>query len=373
MLEEEQQEEDEKAARLEALLEQFREPEDLPRAKNSGAVWLMMALIASVAGCWLALEAAKGNLPGAKTPAGAPLKPTKVKDRSEFYAKLRIADVEADYRARCKRGMRAQEVRWILEDFTQAGLTGDAGGLPAEVREAAEVVSQTNGWKEWRDSDTGNSPALSDRAAEVLKEKGLQLARRQQRWYAEALADGLRLDREQKLKAYRSGLELVEDLGADFPRAGEAVELADTGESPPPAEEGRAEEGRAEESSLLTPTLWLQDERSAPWQKCELRADQEAVVDVARSSEGTSSPWYDPERVLIESTEADPASNTVPVETIGAATGVFPLLAEQAQGISGKNLPELVMNLHPAQLRMLLLTRPEMTPALERALAEKDQ
>ncbi|MCW1913341.1 hypothetical protein OJ996_07145 [Luteolibacter sp. GHJ8] len=342
MLEEEQQQEDEKAAQLEALLEQFREPEEAPRKKN-GAIWLMLALIASLGGCWLAMLAAKGSLQTAKTGLGATMKPGKVKDRNEFYAKLRVVDVEADYRERCKKGMRAQEVRWILEDFIQAGLSEEAGGLPAEVKDAAEVVSQTSGWKEWQDGEAADPPELSDKAAEVLKEKGLQLARSQQRWYADALADGLRLDREQKKEAYQSGLKLVEKLSADFPQAEDALELAHTGESP--AQEAA---DPAEESSLLTPILWLQDERSEPSQKCELRADQSAVLSTEQGEQGAAEPIHE-------------------------ATGVFPFTADQAKEIPDGDVTGLVMSLHPAQLRMLLLTEPGMATTLGSAFEGKDE
>lgn len=342
MLEEEQQQEDEKAAQLEALLEQFREPEEAPRKKN-GAIWLMLALTASLGGCWLVMLAAKGSLLTSKSTAmGAPAKPSKVKDRSEFYAKLQVVDVEEDYRERCKKGMRAQEVRWILEDFTQAGLSA-ADGLPAEVREAAEVVSQTSGWQEWRDGDAGGPPALSDKAAEVLKEKGLQLARRQQRWYADALADGLRLDREQKKEAYQSGLKLVEQLAVDFPQTADALELAHTGESPP-----QEDVDPAKESSLLTPDLWLQDERSEPSQKCGLRADQTAVLSTEQGDQEAAAP-------------------------IQEATGVFPFIADQAKGIPDGDVTGLVMSLHPAQFRMLLLTEPGMAATLGSAFEGKDE
>jgi hypothetical protein len=396
-------EEDDKAAELEALLEQFREPEEAPR-KQSGPLWLVLAMVAAVAGCWLALRATEGTILNAKGASPGSMKPGKVKDRTAYYSGRENVDAEADYRERCKKGMTAREVRWIVEDFFQAGLA--EGGLPAEVQDTAEILSQTAGWREWKGGENEDAPALAEKVSEVFKSKGLQLASRQQRWYADALADGLRLDRAQRKEAYQSGRKLVEELGANFPQPADTLEWVPTG--PPEAGESEELDGEAGEvsppasegSPLLVPARWLQDERSAPWEMCPLRPDQRAILSatesIAEDSQGAgdaflapapssppSSPWYNPERVVIEGPEAmrtgtsggrDPNElMPSPSAAIHHAVGVFPFTADQDKRIAEDDLPALLKSLHPAQFRMLLLLEPGMAETASEALATQGE
>lgn len=395
--------EDDKAAELEALLEQFREPDEAPRKTKNGPLWVVLAMIVATAGCWLALQATQGTILSAKAAPGAPVKPAKVKDRSDYYAKVAITDAKADYRERCKKGMTGRELRWIVEDFIQAGLA--EGGLPAEVQDTAEILSQTAGWREWKGGENEDAPALAEKVSEVFKSKGLQLAGRQQRWYADALADGLRLDRAQRKETYQNGRKRVEELGANFPQAADTLEWAPT-KAPETGEteelDGEAAEGSqaSEGSPLLVPTRWLQDERSAPWEMCPLRPDQRAILSatesIAEDSQGAadafltpapasppSSPWYDPERVVIEGPEAMRAGTSVgrdpnelmpsPAAAIHHAVGVFPFTVDQDKRISEDDLPALLKSLHPAQFRMLLLLEPGMADTVSEELATQGE
>jgi hypothetical protein len=381
----EEQEEDDKAAELEALLEQFREPEEEPRKRKTGPIWYFVALILAVAGCWMAVRATQGVLLDVTAMAAAPMKPTKVRDRSEYYAQRTVSDVQADYRERCKKGMTAKEVRWIVEDFIQIGLAEEPGGLPGEVRAAEELLQQTAGWKEWEGAD-GNTPtALAERISGVLKSKGLQLAGRQQRWYVDALADGLRLDRAQRKQAYANGRQFVEDLGADFPGSEETLKLTRIGDGDGEAAEGSegvVVRSLLDEGGLLAPTQWLQDARCAPWELCDLRSDQRVIfnhtlrVEPVKADEaggGAGSSWYDPERELVEAPADARSLGPVPSAALHHAVGVFPFMADQDRGIAEGDLTGLLKSLHPAQFKMLLLTEPGMAAVADLALTEKGE
>ena len=332
-----EEEQDDKAARLEALLEEFREPEEPPRKNKTGPIWYLVALILGLGGCWLALQATEGGVPDATATTAGPMKPAKVADRSAYYTKLTITDAEADYRERCKKGMTAKEVRWIAEDFVQADLADGTGGLPSQVREAEELLRQTAGWTEW--AEDGEPPSdLTEKVTASLKSKGLLLAARQQQWYVGALSDGLRLDRDQRKEAYESGRRFVEELGAGFPSPAEPDGEAEGG--------GPEEEPPGIGDELLNPAQWLQNQRCAPWEMCDLRPDQRAIVEVA-GARGAA----------IRDDASQPIRN---------AAVVFPFTEDQDKRIPEDDLSGLLGSLHPAQLKMLLLIEPGMaTMALE--------
>ena len=133
---EEEPEDPAAGADLEELLEQFREPEEAPRPR-ANPLWFIAAILLSVLACWLALRASGGSAeekPESAALAGAML-PGKTSER--LPGDEGPVDVVEDYLARCKKGMTAQEVRWIVEDFQRAGLDEEAGSLSDSRRSCA--------------------------------------------------------------------------------------------------------------------------------------------------------------------------------------------------------------------------------------------
>ena len=91
-------------------------------------------------------------------------------------------DPVADYVTRCAKGLTDREIGWVLEDFRNAGLDQFA------FTEA-----------------TADQELFAYRAA-------------QNRWYLDALIDGLRLNREQSDQVAKSLIEQLEKLKAAFKR-----------------------------------------------------------------------------------------------------------------------------------------------------------
>ena len=325
---------------LDELLEQFREPEEKQRRKTVPAsVWLMLALILSVGGVWLALRVATGAATAIAT--AGPMKPGKSSERKAREEQLDAVDVVEDYIARCKKGMSAREVRWVIEDFQKAGL--DQG-----LRDAP--------------------------AGQFIRQRKAQHA-----WYLDLLVDGLRLDPEQKREAKEKLAGLLEEAVADFQKdlaeqASEAVE-----------EDGRRFQvvAGAVVSRLIDSKQWLADERYAPWELCDLTDEQKRVtwfrwIQTVRTDEpglATSDPdreWFDPDMCsLTDPASPDPgsvgdfATGQAPGK-IDAAGSIFPFVSGQhfiERGSAGP-IEMQAMGCHPAQLKTSLLVNPGMAARL---------
>jgi hypothetical protein len=370
-------EEDDKAAELEALLEQFREPEEAPRMKKTGPLWVVLAMIASVAGCWLALQATQGTILGARNTATPPMKPAKAKDRSAYYAAKDNIDVEADYRERCRKGMTAKEVRWIVEDFEKEGLAEGPDGLMSGVQEVFDFAGD---WEDWTEGDEEKLPITEDIQGK-LKELSLTLANRQQAWYCGALADGLRFTREQKIESWNNSRAFVSDSSSDFLQFKEALDGSNFG-SPDSGGVFNGVTGGGVDarkftfptSGLLLPDYWIRNERCAPWNLCRLDPDQLEIVrdkpeatnpDPSTGESGEDEEWFRPEQtVLVGNREVSLPSG---VDQVG---GVLPLTGDQDFPRSEEGGPmeddmlSIAMKLHPAQLKLLLLLDPHRASIL---------
>ncbi len=327
---------------LDALLELFREPDDAPpRKRLPGSVWLMGALVLSMAGIWQAAKVATGHV-SAKA-AVLPMKPTKASDRTPLGEMAETVGVVEDYLARCRKGMTAREVRWIVEDFQKAGLDRGVRGATAE-----EFIGQRKA---------------------------------QHTWYLDLLADGLRLDPEQRRAAEGKLVELSEEAVAEF------REKLDQQAGEPFEHDGRRFQvvDGSVVRKLIDAKQWLIDERYAPWELCELSDEQKRATWFGwlqnRLDAGPGNPayesyphWINPESASITDPlnddpgyVADFPTGDAPGEVYGAGT-VFPFVDDQTFADAGKDgagdLVVQAMGCHPAQLKTSLLLDPAVAGRL---------
>jgi hypothetical protein len=341
---EQEEEPDEPAADadLEELLEQFREPEEAPRPR-ANPLWLVSAILLSVLACWLALRASGGGAeekPKSAALAGAML-PGKTSER--LPRDEEPVDVVEDYLARCKKGMTAQEVRWIVEDFRRAGLDAPPQGERTEKFVAARLE--------------------------------------QHRWYLDLLADGLALDAEQRRVASEKLWLLADEATQRV-----AKELMEHDASVEKLLEKQPEILR----DLIDANRWLEDERYAPWDLCELTKEQVRLtwfewVNSRRNAEPDSltyepdMPWFDDRMVVGGPSEgggwtiADFPTGDAPTAINGAGS-ILPFIAGQTfrkgNGDGVGSLEDQAMGCHPAQLKSLLLLAPNIASRLLERLDE---
>lgn len=332
----EQDTDDREEVDLEALLEEFREPEP-PRKARGNPLWLILALLMSILGFWLAARATGGHL-GPGRGETVKMKPTKARDRGSYPPRF-AGDVAEDFATRCRKGMSALEVRWVLEDFHGAGLDEGPGSL------TDEITALAGSFPEWKPLSGGAADKL-----EVLLER---LAARQRSWYCGTLADALRLDRDQVAEA-----------------RGKLARIHETEKPEPPPHPGEGAVPGPRFHGSLQAAEWLADERNAPWNLCALSKEQLAVTrheEVVReqlnviSSEpggkGAVPSWFDLRPRTDES--APPELERARQD----AAALFPFVSGQdAEG--GGELLALAKGLHPAQLKTLLLLEPAIAGSL---------
>lgn len=362
---EEVDEEEDKAAKLEALLEQFREPEE-PRRKGS-PIWFVLALLLSAGACWLALLAAEGNFTLGRTAAAAKEeKPAKSTNRAARKIGPQFS-VES-YVERSRKGMTARQVRWIVEDFQKAGLDDP------KVEKAWQLVSD---FKETAASERGLS-WMNPEMSRVAKDEAIEIGWQQRAWYLDLLADGLSLDVWQKRQAKeRCALRLLETQ-EEF--------LKD-----PAKEAGNQYHVIAELPSyagLAEPAHWLEDQELAPWKLVDLAAPQLRITwHDFRQPEGPRAedevPWFDPAAMEVlnlavpgKPTASEFPAGSAPTEIEGAAA-IFPFTPGQNFSRHGRQgagkLESEAMGCHPAQLKTLLLLRPELAGELMAELQESGE
>ncbi len=392
---EEEPEDPAAGAELEELLEQFREPEEPPR-QRANPLWFVSAILLSVLAGWLALRASGGGVedqPKSAAVAGGML-PGKTSAR--LPRDEGPGDVVEDYLARCKKGMTAQELRWIVEDFQRVGLGDDPLSYVSKIAHSLNDPS--------REIEGKINAALAAR----LRTASVECARIQRQWYGNALADGLRLnpaqkkmlkerldaalasDREQfenRVKALLLYLEaassedpaLTADLEATIERliGGPSLQVTDG-----------FFEGMTYSSFLETPN-WMADGRYAPWELCELSPEQEAVtrrseIEEERQQQNKGNgdrnlneePTWLIRGIPLRSGTTDKREIHLadgdfgPLATAGS---VFPL--EEVQLFEGDEFVRITdpTRLHPAQLKMLLLLEPERAEQILQALDKANE
>jgi len=338
---------------LEALLEEFREPE-APKRKKGSPLWLGLAVIASVLGCWLAARATSGAglLPKVEMPV--PMKPSKVADREAIAAAKGPANVAADYKERCLKGMTVQEVSWVLEDFRKTGL------------ESSPPVSGAGTFE-----DGLSGPGLSD------------LAGTQRAWYRHTLGEALSLDRDQKREMTERSRAL---LKAELEETGGLIEqlqkdrenaiLSPVGPGDPPPAEASLE------AELIDVSRWMSEERYAPANLCHLREDQilsgsgetPGKIKDARVPEKTELPDPVP-GVAPPSLEDDGKEHEDPVLQDGweRVAAILPFRAEQLPLRQNSDTASAVHGLHPSQLKLFLLLEPGLAEEIVEAMEQKDE
>ncbi|WP_035609841.1 hypothetical protein [Haloferula sp. BvORR071] len=356
---EEVDDEEDKAAKLEALLEQFREPEQ-PR-KKSNPLWLVAALIASVAGCWLAMKATTGTIAILSDSQAKLKKPAKVADRALARNSPKFS-VET-YVERCRKGMTPQQVRWIVEDFQKADLD------EVKVDTVWQLVSD---FKETANSERGPGWMNPDVPA-MAKDQALEIGWHQRAWYLDALADGLSLDVWQRRQAKeRCAVRLLE-TEVDFMKQREDAQdeagLHPVAEIPP-------------YEALVNASYWLEDDEMAPWKLVELTPEQSRITwqdraeAVAKEAGGEDHgiSWFDPATMTVvnlanplhpDSTDFPNGASPREIEGAGA---LFPFVP--GQDFSRRTEPNAsvleneALACHPAQLKTLLLLKPELADRL---------
>lgn len=258
-------------------------------------------------------------------------------------------DPAADYIARSEKGITDREIGWIVEDFQIAGL--------------AEPIAE----------NATPAQLLSYRAA-------------QQRWYHDALVDGLRLSPEQSAQAAAKLSELFDTAKANFIEAINAR---------PQVEQVNGNwrmNDRSEKAmqNLTTASLWLIDQESAfmPWNLCSLTPAQEKLTwkkwmeDRKKNADRPVSA----EKIdsILENTLNDPLishlldgltlttplpDGSVLVDAILPFPRPFKALPKTSPPPDeSKKLPGHFQILHPAQFKLDLLFNPDYATPIQRAI-----
>jgi hypothetical protein len=318
-------------------------------------VWLALALLLTFAGFWQAKVAVNHDTQ-VLHPELPP--PAKTKRALRTPATPFTGDVVADYITRCEKGTTDQEIRWILEDFRNAGLDFD-----------------------WRDRTVAIEEAFHRRAT-------------QHRWYHDALVDGLRLSREQSAEVNTHLNQLLER---------EKVDLI--GPTNSTHRDRKIDNEKLSESvrDLATPTLWaFSTEVCMPWKlatllpaqgeitwKKWLESDEDEKLKSFDQDRGPSNPDNEslsflmpyPMKIFGGMGQAD---LLLPYD-FQPANGIFPFLKNQRftmnevgdpfpSSPAESYPPDPLVNvriLHPAQLRMALLFNPEWARKIQSALDAK--
>lgn len=366
-------------ADLEELLDQFREPEEAPRSR-ANPLWMISAILLSVLACWLALRASGGSAevkPESAALAGAML-PGKTSER--LPSGEETVDVVEDYLARCKRGMTAQEVRWIVEDFQKAGLGEGPGSLADELNAILSPLVDLN------DTAKLDELQIPVETAALLELKGLKLARLQQQWYASALTDGLRLTPLQQEELALNRGRFVQERISGFLDLEEAPWLANYGHLTIPYFFRDNLAGRSgidvlfPETGLLEPGYWIRGEEGAPWEMVQLTEEQQSLtryleVTSERQRRGAKDQDKEDRRnwmELLSTRSEDELKLEIPqlVEDVGA---VLRFTEDQKFPQDDENLLSVVQAMHPAQLKLFVLLNPDLAIELGDALEKVEK
>lgn len=355
---------------LEDMLELFREPEE-PLRKGFNPMWLVFGLVAVVAFCWLAslgVQAFVGEMSALQ--GGAP-KSAKFTVR----APEPVVDLQTDYRERCRKGMTKDELRWILADFRKARLDKRPGGLTREIQ---NIFDAAGGREVWGERDDDDPLPIGPAQIAELKAKALQLAKAQQDWYVDALADGLRLDAEQIAKAKEKGRQFIAEKEGDFLTYEDEWRSAIFGPGGSGGVIGTGIiRGRLEgvnytfpESGLLVAYYWLKEAANAPWIRCALTPEQLALTNFAhvkaQHGENATAGWM----IAPETKNAKGEELRFP-KLLEVPACILPFTAEQAfpRDEDGDPLNEaelsVVTKLHPAQFKLLLLADPDLADEVQ--------
>lgn len=280
---------------------------------------------------------------------------TKPYPRERDAREVRTKNPREEFEAARKRGLTEEEVRGIVEDFLEAGLS---------------VASDVD----------------------LLTKRAIQ-----QRWYLNTLVDGFGLTGKQKRIAKMRLREALLDDHAAYVLSGESGEVITTYSSPgspfltyvdDPLLAGSEAIEIPPAARMLDVSLWLGLGKLAPWFLCDLDDGQREL-----SWFGSENAWLSGRPMGARTKDAgtdehyedldDPfAENLL---TFTAAGAIFPLSMVQVDrirsasktyrvsnglGVKRPGLVDEVKCLTSPQLRTLLLFRPEMAETLMKELGE---
>jgi hypothetical protein len=241
-----------------------------------------------------------------------PVLPEKLRSRQRVaeLPKEQPAVTREGFDVRIAQGLATREIRWVIEDFMNSGLDERLEGGPPELYLARRAAQHR-----WL-------------LETLVKGLGLNPSQREQ---ASAALEARMESAEEKLRSIIEGVKSFEVDGVHY-------QLVNAGDL----------------AYVVDPKVWIEAGDYLPGSLCDLAAGQAAVAREADSlpSQGA---WSNSRVDYVE------------------AGALFPLSVEQAEGMSKAADPlSQAAVLHPAQLRTLLLVRPELAAELlELAAAEE--
>lgn len=302
-------------------------------------VWIFFATVLLLTAVWQAQVSAAKDLETRKRELPPPAK-TKLAVRPP--PAVFTGDVVADYIARCEKGMTDQEIGWILEDFRNAGLDLE----PTEESSAAARIA---------------------------------FYARQNRWYRDSLADGLRLSTAQSAEVEQYLADMMHEVT-------QAVLQGSTVGVFLPAST------TSDQLHSLFRHWFFSSAKDgigiSPRGLFTSTPSQQDILDNSISAEQPD-PFEDPTPVSPPSSadsdrltlKGKTAATYPPYEDypippgFGATDHDFPILKSQQMILSTRSDPDTlarfihnVRRLHPAQLRILLLREPATAARIQQAL-----
>jgi hypothetical protein len=282
--------------------------------------WIVIATATLAAAVWQATHLAYEEIK-AYAPASPPLR---TRHAIRAVSSPWLFHPLTDYVGRCQKGLTEREIRWIIQDFKNAGL--DLG-----IRE-------------------------------VSPETCFALRKAQHRWYRSALVDGLRLSPEQ------SG-QVTENLAM-------YLQQAETDLTQNPTAEAMAE--------FVSTKDWLGDDAPVlePWTLCTLTPEQQTITQpsIRADASGYSLTAV---RTPFATFQTFHFQKSTPPPQFISACRVFPFTRQQAftsppnpldtrTDQSAETLVSQVRCLHPGQFKILLLFEPAMATQIQQALEITD-
>jgi hypothetical protein len=263
-----------------------------------------------------------------------------------------------DYLARCKKGMTAQEVRWIVEDFRRAGLGEAEGGLIAGI---AGILLKPY-------QEEGVYPALSQKDKAAVESQAFSLGHRQREWYGAVMAHALQLDENQRIELRANFARMLNDDRSKIAGIWSEWEK-ETGIAGALPYYSLGVQGLI--GDLAVADYWVKSESYAPWELITLTDEQLAITrydeitrERKRLGEGEGREddrqnWME----LLSTRSEDELTLEIPklIEDVGA---VLRFTEEQKFPQDGEDLLRIAQALHPAQLKLFLLLNPDLATDL---------
>jgi len=232
--------------------------------------------------------------------------PVKTRHAERPTTRSAAGDPISNYQTRQEKGLTDREIRWILDDFKTAGLDL---GIRTATRE--DYLAQRQAQDRWYRDALVEGWSLNDAQAAQVTLKLAQLSNLAKADFIEALNAGPRPFQQNGQWFNLTGTEPIYQL-VDFKRR-----------------------------------IAVKDSPSLPWSLCKLPADDFSNLENPSSAPFGQSRFLLPRAKPLEGAQVDTVSETEETRN--------DLLAQ-------------IHDLHPAQLKLLLLVSPDMTQDLEKLL-----